>query len=705
MNLGDRLKEALSRKGISQAALAQQLEVSPGTVSSWCNGAKRPSATNMESIAAFLGVKPGYLSFGEGIAGPTEVDLEPLRAEYRKSLGWYWRPGPRDRGREYGNAAAYAFDVDIPILGRESGQNSTDERVLTEPTVELRYTVNELTGHHLTAFLNAIDIDGVRPHLLAAAATNLKAGAVIGRGLGQLDDGRLLLIRIEDYAAHGLTGPEFDRGRYMAVVRNTLDSQKGERAGGSYGLGWATLPASSQFGLVLCNSSLSRAEDGRARDRFIGVIDLPWHAIDGKDYAGKGWFGVEDPDDHEAPPKRTISCWGNEALVRDTCLYRTDPRPGASFLIVGAYDPSDAVSEVEDIAEKFAESLADNFWAAMTERPEGYASLQVIIRAERNDEPVMERYVDPAHHQPARVAAYKRHLQDDVSSSLEKDGDVVRRAVTLRVPRRILDPRHDEQDHEAVLLVSQVGDDEEQRPGTVPNTVVYMRGSQMIIQQGRVGSLPIGARTFHAIVLAGEAAGDTPADRAADRFLRASEPPAHNRWTGTPEITTSYSRGGKAAIQAFDAEVKKAIREIIRQPSRDLSDGPESLKELIRIVPPKHDQRPVVKSVDESRVAEDGAWEITDATVTLPPRKDGRGWTISPVLRFGTESGSNIAVSWEEITPRARCELDGKGRLVTPASARTAVFSGRSNPKSHPVGASRATVVVDVRAHADEVAR
>jgi RNA polymerase primary sigma factor len=661
----------------------------------------------MEKIAAFLGVTPGYLSFGEGIAPAPGGNLTEARAQYRANLGWYWRPAPRDRGREFGNAAAYAFEVDIPTLGRESGQNTSDEKEDTQPTVELRYTVSELTGEHLAGFMSAIQFDAVRPHLEAAATTNLKAGTVIGRGLGQLDDDhRMLLIRIEDYGANGLTGPEFERGRFMAVARNTLDSQKSGTAGGSFGLGWATLPASSQFGMVLCNSTLVEANEGMSRDRFIGVIDLPWHTVAGTEYAGKGWFGQEDPNDELPPPRRTVSYWGNEALVRDTFLFRTDPRPGTSFMIVGAYDASGAVNEVEEIAEAFAESVADNFWPAMVERPDGPARLQVIVRAERNGDRILENYVDPARFQPARVVAFQKHLRDDVSETLEEEGDVVRRNVVFRVPLRAVEPTHGAQEHNAVLLVTQVGDDDQPRAATSPNAVTYMRGSQMVIQQSRVGSLPIGSRTFHAIVLAGESAGDSPADLAADRFLRAAEPPAHNKWMGTPEITTSYARGGKAAIDTFDAEVKKMIREIIRQPSRDLSDGPESLKELIRIVPPPPaGQRPQVKSVGAARIANDGAWEITDATLTLPPRPNGRGWTISPVLRFGTESGSPISVKWELITPGARCELDGRGRLVTPATARTAVFSGRTDPKSHPVGATRSTVVVDVRIHGDEVSQ
>jgi RNA polymerase primary sigma factor len=78
---------------------------------------------------------------------------------------------------------------------------------------------------------------------------------------------------------------------------------------------------------------------------------------------------------------------------------------------------------------------------------------------------------------------------------------------------------------------------------------------------------------------------------------------------------------------------------------------------------------------------------------------------ISPVLRFGTESGSPIPVKWSIVEPGARCDIDDHGRIVTPSSARTATFSAVTDPASHPVGARRAKVLVDVRVHTDEVAQ
>ena len=84
------------------------------------------------------------------------------------------------------------------------------------------------------------------------------------------------MIRIADYGANGLTGREFDDGRFMAVCRNVLDSHKeSETAGGSYGLSKATMWANSWMGVVVTNSHLSEPEGDLLTDRLFVRAELP----------------------------------------------------------------------------------------------------------------------------------------------------------------------------------------------------------------------------------------------------------------------------------------------------------------------------------------------------------------------------------------------------------------------------------------------
>jgi len=137
----DRLSSAMERRGFTRSELARRLDVTPAAVSSWTTGPKRPDIKKLEQIATELGVSPSYLLFGEGEPqlAPEEVAAE--RQAYADALHWRWRPAPRDRGREYGNAAGYAFQIDLKTLARESGQNIVDERLPTEPTVEALYKI------------------------------------------------------------------------------------------------------------------------------------------------------------------------------------------------------------------------------------------------------------------------------------------------------------------------------------------------------------------------------------------------------------------------------------------------------------------------------------------------------------------------------------------------------------------------------------
>jgi transcriptional regulator with XRE-family HTH domain len=694
MNLHERLDVELNRQGKTQAALAQAVQVSAATASQWRAGTKTPSATNLTRIASFLGVSPAWLQYGELAAAGPPVDPKQ-RDAYREKCVWYHRPAPPDEGRELGNAAGFAFTGGLATLARETAQNIMDEAKAGQPTVEARYTLIEISGARLEAFLGAVRFGELRPHLDAAAQSKQKVATVIAKGLESLDaDRRLVLLRVEDYGANGLVGPEYEDGNYMAVVRNILDSYKGESAGGSYGLGKSVMWACSQFGLVLVNSTLSVAQEGRRQGRMIGRLDLPWHRLPSADggtdaFAGPAWYGEPDPD--RAPVTR--SYWGNDALAEDLHLRRDGDESGTSFLIVGAYDPSsDDAETIEEMHDQLVASLSGSFWPALVERSGGDPGLMTaLVRSERNGATVKTDLVDPASRAPAKARMLRAHLDDETVDALENPGDVVRRRIPLNVPRRVGDGPHKPQQHEAVLLVTEAGEDDAD-----VNRVGLMRGSHMIVREEPVAGLPMGSRPFHAVVLAGRAAGDDPAGRAADRFLRAAEPPEHDRWIVTPDLSRNYARGYSVALRDFNAEIRKAIRDIVGRPTRDLSDGPDALKELLRISAPAADttKRPKVKAASGQPDAS-GRWSV-DVAVSLPARD--KPWSFSPVLRFGTESGAAIPVVWEELVPVDKCAVDDDV-ITAEAGARTVRFTGTTRSDTHPVSAARATALVDVRVY------
>lgn len=60
---GERLDAELAAAGVSQAALAEELGVSPSKVSHWVCGRRKLSLDDVEHIAEFLGIDPAKLAF------------------------------------------------------------------------------------------------------------------------------------------------------------------------------------------------------------------------------------------------------------------------------------------------------------------------------------------------------------------------------------------------------------------------------------------------------------------------------------------------------------------------------------------------------------------------------------------------------------------------------------------------------------------
>lgn len=683
-SFGAWLGRQLRSKGLSQAELAKELDVTRAAVSAWITGRAEPRLEKIELIERFLG-----LSSGASVNRSETPDST-------NDIGWYHRPAHRDGGRELGNAAAYAFDSDLTVLAREATQNSLDERFDLNRPVRVRFTLHELTGERLHRFLETLRWDELHDHFEAAADSRSKTGRILSNGLRELrEKGSLVLLRIDDYNASGLTGPEYEDGRFAAVVRRQLDSHKSGTAGGSFGLGKATLWAASQFGLVMMHSTLSEPHEGRRERRLIGRLDLPWHELNGQQYAGPAWLGIPDPQRGGT----SRSWWADERTVEELHLTRGSGEPGTSFLIVGVHrvtpegDDEDLLMTMHDTLVR---SLADNFWASMVAGHDSPPMLEATVESLRNTQTVRpEERVDPHRHQPSRSRAVQAFLNRGTVEKITASDDVVQTKVILSVP-----PRKQERqgrrgagtvDHEAVLLITPADVEEDNRP----NRLVCMRGNRMVVMERVVGDLPVGAPPFQAVLLAGQAAGNSAADVAAEKFLRAAEPPEHNDWKQTEDLTATYARGAITRLREFRKAMLDGVRTVVRPSETTPDKAPSALGELLRLEPPSPNpspKHPTIKSVS-GEVTSDGAWEIR-AVVRLPERQDP--WIMRPVLRFGTLSGGGLLAEWSRVDAESGCEVTEDGRLWFTPGARTAVFRGVSEVASHPVTANLAIAEVDL---------
>ncbi|MFD4139562.1 helix-turn-helix domain-containing protein [Streptomyces sp. NPDC058572] len=677
------LARQLHRKEMTQSDLADALGITRAGVSAWITGRAEPREDKKRAIAAILGTDEAT------------VLLRTTDAPASRPVSWYHRPAHADGGREFGNAAAFAFDADLSVLAREATQNSLDERKDDTRPVRVRYVLHELSGEHLRSFLQALQWDSLLPHYEIAAAQKQKVGRVIAEGLRELrETDTLLLLRIDDYNASGLTGPDYGDGRFAAVVRRQLDSHKASgHAGGSYGLGKATLWATSRLGLVLINSTLSAPHEGRTERRLIGRLELPWREVEGQAYAGPGWLGEEDT----LPEYKGISrsWWADEPTVEQLHLTRTGPDPGTSFLLIGAHDAAGDAATVQEMHEKIVRSLAENFWAAMTHGESTTPLMEASVTTLRNGQVLIkEEKVDPHLHEPARCRALKAYLDGTTVERLAGIDQVALAHVPLAVPP-LRGERSTGAGHRAVVLVTPADDGD-----TRPNQLVCMRGNRMTVSVRRVPDLQLGTNPFQAVLLAGHATGSRTEDAdIAEAFLRASEPPEHDDWNRTEELTARYARGALSRIRDFRRDMNTAVRQLVaRREEEKPQGGPAALRELLRLdgggtAPGRRlDGHPTVRDVD-GELDQSGAWHVR-VEVKLPPRDDP--WSMVPVARFDVRSGGRPTLKWAELVPGDNCRVED-GCLRFDPGARSASFSGVTDIDSHPVAADMARLVIDLQ--------
>lgn len=705
---GPWLARQLKLAGKTQAELADELKLTRAAVSAWITGRSTPRPTVMADIARALGTDVGT------------VHTRTTDTQAGLPVTWYHRPGYPDGGRDLGNAAAFAFDADVQVLARETCQNSLDER-LTENgrPVRVRYTLHELTGDALDSFREAILWNDLFPHYSAVseAASNQKVGRVVDAGVRDMyEKGRLVLLRVDDYNASGLIGDDYADGKFAAVVRRQLESLKsGPGAGGSYGLGKATLWATSALGLVLINTTLSVPHEGRTERRVIGRLELPWREVNGEPYAGPAWFGRPDPDSPGAMVTR--SWWADEETVARLHLAREGDEPGTSFLIVGAHDVASLEGNTPDVDDesvgdddggdtrdirkmhgRLVEALGRDFWAAMTGGGTRLPLLEVSVRALRNGEEVVpERQVDPSVEQPSRTRALRAHYEGTTVDRLTEAGQVATRNVPLKLPlsggaRGTLGT------HQAVLLVTEAQGDKDGDGGK--NQVHWLRGNRMTVKRTGVQRLPLGTNPFQAVLLAGEAAGESaPFAKEAEEFLRAAEPPEHDRWGQTEELTLRWSPSAYRRINALTAEVNNAVRELVARPKHTSREGGEAVRKALTVrTKPKAKvpAGPVVPVLDvlDAAIGDGGEWRIT-AEVSIP--RGDEVVPMVPVAQLDVRSGSRPKLEWAELVAVEGCEVEGGTLRFTPG-VRRAKFQGATDVASHPVRTTLTRLVLELRA-------
>jgi len=597
--------------------------------------------------------------------------------------------------------------VDIENLKREVGQNTYDAALTTSGQLHMRYRIIELTAGspEYEAFMEASRFDELRRHIERASKTDSKLGARLRSGLTRLErEGRLTLLRIDDYGTTGLFGGERstgpverrDRNPFAALVKNNLDSSKlTTTAGGSFGLGKAVLWRCSDLSTVFFSSEIAPDFDRQGRFRVSAKAELTWHQLDeGKPYAGPGWLSRAGTE--------ADSLWIDDAtLLRALQMDRTqlpvgvDPARawGTSVLIVGFRNPSSQDEfGAEDTAEALRKAAAKNFWLLMEQ-----GRLRVTVERAVGEAVQESTIVDPQHYVPELCEAYRRHRQDEVVEELAEPGDVRRVMIPLGVTRTragVPGIVHYPNDLESrCALIIRLPDDTVVAEDEL-DTVALIRGAGMVVKYWPRRNLVVGGRRFHAILLAGEAAGSDPAQSAAEQMLRTSEPPAHDEWKYNDDLRDKYFPGPGRRLHELEERITEAIREAIRPQKTGDEEGPRELRRLLQLgsgiqkpPPPATIRKPSARLVD-------GSWRVS-AEIHMNDRQ--RKWRVRPRLWLDVEAGAAVRLPWAELTPAlGGATVEGDALVIAPGTRR-ADFTGISMPAADGIPAALCRLKLDLR--------
>jgi len=660
----------------------------------------------LDQIADALRVDRGWL-LGKRSKPANEEPQTMAHASQSKEVGlvqylqqalWCFRPSA-DKGRDYGNPNVWATPADIATLVRETGQNTNDASA-GRGEVHMRFSLIRLNKGkpEYAQFLEALRFDDLKGHLESAAKTKSRLSTKLRAGLSRLEEEKsLYLLRIDDYGTTGLYGDEFtsdDEGTepnpFAALVRNNLDSSKATAtAGGSFGLGKAVLWRCSEISAVVIASDVERNADGGTR--LVAKTELTWHKSGENRSAGPGWLG-------RAEHGESVSV-GHEVLRALQIDRRRKPDGvdqlrgfGTSLLIVAFRDPdSEEGIEPAVVLEKIAKAAATNFWYLMVLN-RFKVSVEYIVDGQLQGNPTV---VDPEQHVPQLCEALKKHDNAEVVGQAVEPGDVVRVSIPLTAPAtkpgiEDIHPFPEISESRCTLLVRLARDSE--LNAAQLNKVALVRGRGMVTQYLGRENIVVGARPFHAVLLAGEAAGPGPNQIAAEQFLRLAEPPAHNKWEYNEDLGEKYRRPVRKRLEELWKGITEALREVIKPAITLEEEGPEELQRLLQLVEPD-DEAPAATLRKVKAKVVNGEWVI-DGEIHVNDRQ--KGWLVTPRVWIDVESGSAIRVPVRSmVVPDGSAVVTDGVISIEPKTSRVS-FQATSVAKADGVIAAKCRAKIDL---------
>jgi RNA polymerase primary sigma factor len=334
-------------------------------------------------------------------------------------------------------------------------------------------------------------------------------------------------------------------------------------------------------------------------------------------------------------------------------IYREPEEFGTSILILGFDDPSqDDEPSVADTCRAIQDSASRWYWPALE-----HGDLTVKIAGIEDGHEVFNGHSSSDF---VEVSPFVSAMIDPVSETgdLEEPGDVIEKHISVKIPART-DGESGVVEARAKLRLRADAPTDDQTHGL---EVALQRGTGMVVQNYQPRTKQKPALDVRGVLLAGKASGSEPEDHALEKFLRASEPPAHNSWDHTTQrLKSDYKTSGrKRAIESVYQQIDDAIGALVDEIAVDSDAVPEFLRKMLPLGgtgarEPK--QRSRLK--DSSGYLVDDRWQFEGTFENSRP--PAGGWSFRTRIDIDQEGPGKKTVIPIEALEAPGCEVEEQG--------------------------------------------
>lgn len=420
--------------------------------------------------------------------------MSKLGQSAQKNMEWVFEnsaPMGGAAGEAFTNTLASSGMPPAAVLAREAIQNSVDARVKGEQKVAVDFVVKTLVGAKKAAFATTAGLQSIGGRSGQLDLKKPNCLAELAKGTVPLN-----LLFINDYGTTGLAGdPTNPDSRFFRFLLSLGDGGKEHDehgTGGSYGFGKSVYSSNSGI-LTIFAYSRTIDEKGKPLSLLFGCGYYRKHKHAGKHFTGRAWFGHDITPKHALAQQVVVPLRGQEADSIAQKLgfeVRGETKLGTSVLIVDAMvTPEEILGGVEDwwwprlMANQLDVRVIDVNQNVTLPRPRKRPDLQPFIEAYE---------LATGKSPPNGKTDFQRHFQKLDKLSIGDAGFKV-----------LLKNENDE------FVVDE----------TRIDSVALIRSTLMVVAYHRTWN-----------VASPSMVGAFFADDAIDDVLRASEPPAHDRW-------------------------------------------------------------------------------------------------------------------------------------------------------------------------------